>query len=743
MKKIIALIVLTLFSRVGFSQGFMNGSFEYGDYYGWQLYTVNPSYSEIYTVLWDGDFIWPGNDYICFESWNFETAWNSWVDQPHYATEGIHLGMIVSNDWAWGEARMYQDIVVPSITGPCDAPSLEFDLGWQDYGGGWDPFGQYIAIHIRDANTDALLETLYNTSNEPYVDYEAFAHHSYDISAYAGMTIRVDLEVMHQYYYLDTWFDNFYIGQAGSADVTAPVADNPVLPDVSDPCSVSSIVAPTATDDCVGTVVGTPDVTFPVGGSTTITWSFTDNNGNISTQTQNVIIDDVTAPIPDLGSLPDVIDPCSVSSIAAPTATDYCAGSITGVPDVSFPILGSSTVTWSFSDNNGNISTQTQNVIIEDAVAPVPDLASLPDVIDPCMVTSIVAPTAQDNCLGAINGIPDVVFPVEASTTITWTFDDTHGNMTTQTQNVIINDIDAPVADIALLPDVTSECEITVLNAPTATDACGGNVTVSNDATLPISSQGTTVVTWTYSDASGNMSTQTQNIVLADVSTPVPAVPVLATVNGCVSYTPDTPTATDNCSGVIEGTPDVTFPITTAGTTVVTWTYDDGHGNTSSQTQEVIMSTIDNSVTQDGEFLSANITGVSYQWINCDNANEQIPNEIFQYYQPQTTGNYAVIVSDNGCVDTSACILVDFTGLNEMYSDVINVYPNPSKGGQFFIEFNGQIENIDVLDILGSRMNVDVDLEKGKVNGASLVPGKYMLRIRTAYGTHVKTIVVI
>jgi hypothetical protein len=37
-------------------------------------------------------------------------------------------------------------------------------------------------------------------------------------------------------------------------------------------------------------------------------------------------------------------------------------------------------------------------------------------------------------------------------------------------------------------------------DAPTATDNCAGSVTVTHDATLPITTQGTAVVTWTYDD---------------------------------------------------------------------------------------------------------------------------------------------------------------------------------------------------------------------------------------------------
>ncbi len=85
----------------------------------------------------------------------------------------------------------------------------------------------------------------------------------------------------------------------------------------------------------------------------------------------------------------------------------------------------------------------------------------------------------------------------------------------------MITDTTAPVAHLATLADVRRECEVTALTDPTATDNCGGLVTVTNDATLPITAQGTTVVTWTYADAQGNVSTQTQNVVITDTTAPV------------------------------------------------------------------------------------------------------------------------------------------------------------------------------------------------------------------------------
>ena len=189
----------------------------------------------------------------------------------------------------------------------------------------------------------------------------------------------------------------------------------------------------------------------------------------------------------------------------------------------------------------------------------------------------------------------DAILPitVQGTTVVTWTYDDGNGNTTTQTQNIVIDDITDPVPDDAVLDDVTAECEVASLTPPTATDNCGGVVTVTNDAILPITDQGTTVVTWTYDDGNGNTTTQTQNVVIDDVTDPVPDDAVLDDITAeceVASLTP--PTATDNCGGVVTVTNDAILPITDQGTTVVTWTYDDGNGNTVTQEQNVVIDDI-------------------------------------------------------------------------------------------------------------------------------------------------------
>lgn len=254
---------------------------------------------------------------------------------------------------------------------------------------------------------------------------------------------------------------------------------------------------------------------------------------------------------------------------------------------------------------------------------------------------------------------------------------------------VVISALCAPTTitpDAATLTDATGECSITP-TAPTASNDCGSTFTGTPDLTFPITTPGTTVVTWTYDDGF-NQTTQTQNVVLADITAPTADLATLPDLNDQCTATPTPPTATDNCDGMITATADVTFPVTAPGTTVVTWTYTDNAGNTSTQTQNIINPTIDVTVNENGGQLQANQLVSSYQWLDCDNSFAEINGAVNQFFDPVTTGNYAVeITSSAGCIDTSACYLVDLTAIDELMlptdKEIVGIYDLTGRRTEF------------------------------------------------------------
>ncbi|MBC6399579.1 MAG: hypothetical protein GDA37_00905 [Ekhidna sp.] len=136
----------------------------------------------------------------------------------------------------------------------------------------------------------------------------------------------------------------------------------------------TDLTKPTApADNCEGTVsvalkAGT---SFPLTESETLTWVYTDEAGNSSEQTQEVTIDD-TMPPDVTGDLTEVTAQCPImmeTDLTKPTApADNCEGTVTVVlkAGTSFPIEDSGTITWVYTDEDGNTSEQMQIVTITD-----------------------------------------------------------------------------------------------------------------------------------------------------------------------------------------------------------------------------------------------------------------------------------------------------------------------------------------------------------------------------------------
>lgn len=334
--------------------------------------------------------------------------------------------------------------------------------------------------------------------------------------------------------YIITWSYNDGNGNVSTQTQNVTVTDNQVpvpdadpLSDITIQCNGSVTVIPTATDNCAGVIQGTTTdpLTYSSPGNYSITWSYDDGNGNIVTQIQNIIVEDTAAPVPDVSVLPDLKGECGVSVTLIPTASDACAGVISGITTdpLVYSAQGIYSIIWIYDDGNGNIATQTQDVVVDDITDPLPDVALLPDLTDECAVIVSTIPGATDNCAGnmvATTSDP-LAYSSQGTYIITWTYDDGNGNTATQTQNVIINDVTPPLPDNATLPDLNEECILSTLTPPTALDNCSGVITATHNATLPITTSGLTVVTWTYDDGNGNQVTQDQNVIIADITPPV------------------------------------------------------------------------------------------------------------------------------------------------------------------------------------------------------------------------------
>src|SRR5680860_377603 len=111
----------------------------------------------------------------------------------------------------------------------------------------------------------------------------------------------------------------------------------------------------------------------------------------------------------------------------------------------------------------------------------------------------------------------------------------------------------------------------------------------------------------------------------------------------------------------------------TASNNTATWLETNAAGCDSLITLDLTINPLpDNNVTQSGSLLTADQSGATYQWLDCNDNNAIIGGETNQSYKPTPiTGNYAVEVTLSGCVDTSLCFLIDYTGLSDLYAEII------------------------------------------------------------------------
>jgi hypothetical protein len=336
-----------------------------------------------------------------------------------------------------------------------------------------------------------------------------------------------------------------------------------------------------------------PDV-FPVG-ETVVTWAATDFGGLSSQDTQIVRVVDTTPPkisIPKMITVEATSEDQNVIVLEGIFADDLVGvASITNdAPDV-FP-FGLTTITWTASDEAGNIATGLQQVSVVDTTAP--------SIIPPSNIEQ-EASSAQNNLVNLgkpqatdlvsvasiTNDAPNV-FSL-GQTIVTWTATDSSGNTASATQTVSIIDTTPPTIEIpkGIEIEATSSDENTIsLIPPIATDTVS-DITITNDAPnyLPL---GETTITWTVTDKEGNSATTTQKVTVDDTTAPKLTVPADIIIDAVALQTPVSVgegAAIDLASSAITITNDApsSFPL---GETIVTWTAVDSFGNSirSSQT---------------------------------------------------------------------------------------------------------------------------------------------------------------
>ena len=395
-------------------------------------------------------------------------------------------------------------------------------------------------------------------------------------------------------------------------DTTAPTLTVPEDKTVE----ATAVQTPVELGEAKATDIFRVDVTndapeaYPVG-TTIVTWTATDEHGNVTTKTQNITVQDTTAPtltVPEDKTVEATALQTPVE-LGEAEAADIFRVDVTNDAPEAYPV-GTTTVTWTATDEHGNITTKTQTVTVQDTTAPVLTVPEDKIVEATAVQTPVELGEAEATDIFQVDVTNDApeAYPV-GITTVTWTAADEHGNVTTKTQTIIVQDTTAPTLTVPenKTAEATGEQTPVELGQPEATDIF--KVDVTNDAPedYPI---GTTTVTWTATDEHGNIITKTQTVTVQDTTAPTLTVPADKTVEATAIQTPvelGEAEATDIFRVDVTNDATEAYPI---GTTTVTWTAADEHGNVTTKTQTVtVQDTTAPTLTVPAD-ITANATGV-------------------------------------------------------------------------------------------------------------------------------------
>lgn len=232
----------------------------------------------------------------------------------------------------------------------------------------------------------------------------------------------------------------------------------------------------------------------------------------------------------------------------------------------------------------------------------------------------------------------------------------------------------------------------------TITNAAGCDSVVTLNLTINNSSSGSEAIstcgsyTWsangmTYTSSGSYVATLTNAVGCDSIATLNLTITTAAssseTISACNSYTWSANGST----------------YTNSGTYTTTLTAQNGCDST--VTLNLTITNLSASIFQTDNVLTASPSGGTYEWINCDTG-APIVGEQGQEFIATVNGNYAAVVSLNGCSDTTDCVTVSTADIDKYFMESISIYPNPNDG-QFVIDFGG-VKNavqITIRDLTG------------------------------------------
>jgi len=340
------------------------------------------------------------------------------------------------------------------------------------------------------------------------------------------------------------------------------------------------------------------------------------------------------------------------------------------------------------------------------------------------------------------------------------TYTSSNGNATYTLQNAngcdSIVTLDLTIHDPSIGTDIQSACNsYTWIDGNTYTSSnntathilqnvngCDSTVTLNLTINGTVSSTDTQTACESYTWIDGNTYTQSNNtatftliasqgcdsVVTLDLSINNPDFVTDAQVS-CDSYT------------WIDGN---TY---TQSNNTASMTFQNQNGCDSTVTLDLTINTVNNTILQlDPSTAQAEASNATYQWLDCENGFVEFAGETSQTFQCQGACYFevAVLVTENGCSDTSDCVILNVLDLNNNTSqESVTVYPNPTDNA---LNINGlhtlaEIRAIDVTDYNG-RLVKSLDQIITIIDVSNLADGIYFLNIHHEDGVEVKKFII-
>jgi hypothetical protein len=275
----------------------------------------------------------------------------------------------------------------------------------------------------------------------------------------------------------------------------------------------------------------------------------------------------------------------------------------------------------------------------------------------------------------------------------------------------------------------------TAIDTLVSSGGCDSIITLDLTIHQPSSSTETIMACDSYTSPSGNYVWTSSGTYIDTIPNSVGCDSII-TINLTVLNSTSFTDVITSCSPIVwlDG---VTYSQTTNGST---YTLINSQGCDSVVTLDFTLLEADTSVTRNYLTLTAQATNATYQWIDC--LNGPIAGATNASFTATVNGDYQVEVTQNGCVDTSACFAITNVGVQEAELIGVSLYPNPTSDVLHIDKGSNQSLKITIRNSVGAIVYQSISKKQiTSINMSKMSTGIYVVALKNELGIKVEKVV--